>query len=175
MPRRYYTKRTVVVRPKKKWASIMKSNSFTPAALTSGSSVKVAQYDLVINSADSATPTPIIVKTGNFKVYGTLNTDITEANIQKLWNVTGYIMYCPQGYTYTDDMTAITNHPEYIMGRTTMKFVPGQNSSFSISSRLKRNLNSGDSIKLLIAIHKDSSLTGTLNTYLNLQYYTCAN
>lgn len=175
MPRRVYTKRTVVVRPKKRWASIMKMSNSSPAALTSGTTVKVFQHDLVINSADNATPTPIIIKTGNFKLTGTLNTDITEANINKLYNVSAYLMYCPQGYSYVDDVSAVTNHPEYIMGRTQFRYVPGQNTTCSLSSRMKRNLNSGDKVCLVVVVNKETSLTGQLLMWLNWQYYTCAN
>ena len=173
MPRRVYSKRTIVVRPKKRWASIMKSTSYG-TNLTSGQSNQVNSHDLVVNSTDSATPTPIVVKTGNFKLYGTTNTSIASTDIYKLYNVTAYVMYCPQGYTYTT-LLDITNHPEYIMGRSTFRFVPGENCSCSLSSRLKRNLNSGDKVCLVLHTAKDSALTGTLNIYLNWQYYTCAN
>lgn len=150
----------------------MKSTSFTQT-LTTGQTT-VTPYDLVVNSTDMSTPTPIIVKTGNFKLYGTLNTSISESDILKLWNVTAYVMYCPQGYTYSS-LADITNHPEYIMGRTTLRFVPGQNSTCSLSSRMKRNLNSGDKVCLVLFTTKDSALTGSLIMYLNWQYYTCAN
>ena len=153
----------------------MKRVNISSFALTNGPTDQTQDYDLVINTQDTATPTPIIIKTGNFKVYGSVSTDLTSSNIAKLKNVQAFIMYCPQGYSYTNDLLAISNHPEYIMGRTTLRFKPGENTSFSLSSRMKRNLNTGDKIKLVIVVEKDTSLTGNLNVYGNYQWYTCAN
>ena len=177
MPRRVYTKRTVVVRPKKKWSSCLTATSYTQTLDSAGVSVK--EYDLVKNQTEGSSqiPAPVILKTGNFKIYGTLNTTIAATDISKLWNVTAYVMYRPQGYTYQGtSMNTIYQHPEWIMARGTMRYIPGQQVSFSMSSRMKRNLNTGDSVSLVLAITKDTTLASVnLVQYLHTQYYVCAN
>ena len=94
MPRRVYTKRTVVVRPKKKWASIMRSMTVTNT-LTSGNNFQVNSSDLVKNSVDSNTPTPVIIKAGNIKVFGQVNHTVSASNIQLLNNVILNVLTCP--------------------------------------------------------------------------------
>ena len=62
MGRRYYRKRTVVVRPKKKWASNISSDSILVNAPD-----KVPWKSIVENTSQSSVPTPTILKVGNFK------------------------------------------------------------------------------------------------------------
>lgn len=174
MPRRVYSKRTIVVRPKKKWSSCLSATSYTQTMGNEG--IKVVEYTLVQNQTEGQVPAPVILKTGNFRIYGTTQTSVSASDLTKLYNMTAYVMYCPQGYSYQGtSMQTIYQHPEWIMARGTMRYIPGQQCSFSMSSRMKRNLNTGDKVVLVLAWTKDTTLTGNLIQYLHTQYYICSN
>lgn len=173
MARRYYRRRTVVVRPKKKWAS-----NFTAANLNIANSATVAKAAdgkvLVQNSVQSSNPTPTIVKAGNFKVQGDC---YFAANVTSnpLIQCVVYVMYVPQGFTLstaTDYETIIDSHPEWIMAwkMLDMNGVTQSVNSFTFSSRLKRNLNSGDSIQLIAIAEASTPVSFAVIT--KVQYWT---
>lgn len=176
MPRYYRRRYTRVVRPKKKWASNI-------ATWTNESVSGVPAVSLVSNSVQSGTPTPTILKVGNFKV----SVDLTFTTGQTVATgyipaVIAYILYVPEGWA-VDASTAFNNlirtHPEWIMATKTMGANSRVDSVFpvdtlNLSTRLKRNLNSGDRIYLYFnfntsAIISSVSITGTC------RYWTCAN
>lgn len=177
MPRRYYRRRTVVRAPRKKWGSNINNFNFVTAgtAQLQGGSVTLVQ-----NSASTSNPTPVIIKAGNFKVQGDAFF-ITSAQAQV--ELSMYVVYLPEGLNPTDAAAyqgLITAHPEWVLA---WKFISAnrvgqagsdQSLSFSLSSRLKRNLNSGDKIVLLGLAAAGSSLTSANFAGL-CQYWTCAN
>nr|WCR62157.1 MAG: capsid protein [Smacoviridae sp.] len=169
MARRYY-RRTRVVRPKKKWASNMKQgtlNATTPIAI------------LVENSLQGSSPTPVVVKAGNFKIQGDLTVYISAAAAQ-VARMTLLVFWLPEGLTADSDAAGaiVSNHPEWILAWKQLDTVGSTSqgnlaaSGFSFSSRLKRNLNSGD--KICIAFLNDTSAAQPTIKY-TCQYWTCAN
>ena len=112
---RYYRRRyTRVVRPKKKWGSNMKAFALSqlPAA-TNG----ILQTTLAENSAQSSNPTPIIVKTGNFKIQGDCFTKMGGSVTSPIEAVV-YVVYLPEGLTvanYSQAEGLIQSHPEWIL------------------------------------------------------------
>ena len=162
--RKYYAKRSY---PRKRWASnILTMNTLLtlPNGVKSASEVET----LCINSSQSTTPTPVMIKFGRVKVKGDVRTDVDSNNNY----VSGimYVVFCPQGMTV--DQFLIDNHPEYILGWTQISLDSGN--SFSFSSSLKRNLNSGDKICILFQINSVNSVQAVrnFNFYYTAQFWT---
>lgn len=172
MPRYYRRRYTrTLVKPKKKWASNILS--FENRAVTSPYAVTLVQ-----NSLQSSNPTPVIVKTGNFKVsidcYFSTGTS-TSANFV----VQIFILYVPEGWATANISGIVESHPEWIMGSKTVggSFIANGNQfnleTLNMSTRLKRNLNSGDGIVMLFV--PSTTVTGTLYATGHVRYWTCAN
>lgn len=179
MARRYYRRsRTIVRAPRKKWASNMKIRY-----LTTDEPVSI----LAENSSTNSTPTPIILKVGNFKVQGDVSLNMSTGHPGVLApSVIVIVFYLPEGVSVsgTTAATVVSQHPEWIMAWKQLDLgvaVPNTSGylaggSFSVSSRLKRNLNSGD--KVCIACLTDITGTGgTIAVKVNCtsQFWTCAN
>lgn len=177
MARRYYRRRTVTVRPKKKWASNLKIIDETKT----GSSFTTI---LCTNSAQSDSPTPVILKTGNFKVR--LDSQVALGSSTELWPALNfYVVYVPEGFVFDaspqpDDINAfVTRHPEWIIcsgvaGSNTATGNKFDLETVSFSSRLKRNLNSGDKVLMLCTAPYGTSLSGVRVRGL-VKFWTCAN
>lgn len=176
---RYYRRRyrTIVRAPKKKWASNIKQIG---TVTTGDATYQYSVTTLVTNSTESSSPTPVIVKTGNFKIQGDYTYKTTAAASSV--GVSLYVVFLPQGVAVTDytaASTVVKNHPEWIMAWRYLGYNASNTAStqsadgFSFSSRLKRNLNSGDSVALICIA------TGTTITSVTIegmaQYWTCAN
>lgn len=174
MARRYYRRRTVVVRPKKKWASnFIGSNLALNTDATN--TVSAAGNVLVQNSAQSSSPTPTIVKAGNFKVQGDCYFAVAQGN--QLMQCMLYVMFVPQGIplNVTADYTnLISSHPEWIMAwkMIDMNGTSNEINSFTFSSRLKRNLNSGDSIRLIGVAEAGGTNAVSFAVTTKVQYWT---
>lgn len=174
MARRYYRRRTVVRAPKKKWASNMQIGS-----LASGSETAKV---LVENSVQTATPTPIILKVGNIKLQGDVNIINTTSSILSNPSFVVMVFYLPEGIALSAATanTVASQHPEWIMAwkmidtASVTAAAAVASPSFSVSSRLKRNLNSGDRICLG---YMTDIASGSANIRVNYtaQYWTCAN
>lgn len=177
MPRRYYRRRTVVRAPRKKWGSNIHNYNITTAGTAQ---LQGGSTNLVQNSVSTANPTPVIIKAGNFKVQGDaffITSGATQVELSM------YVIYLPEGVTPADAagyQTLIAAHPEWVLA---WKFISAnrvsqaatdQSLSFSLSSRLKRNLNSGDRIVLVGIAAAGNSLTSANFAGL-CQYWTCAN
>lgn len=199
MPRRYYSKRTRVVRPRKRWATNFATVGQPVTAtmqLTAGQ-VHTESYSnvLVQNTAQSSNPTPVIVKAGNFKIKGDMKLSLTQTSgsiefgLPSMTSCVIYILYVPEGLTATAAL--ITSHPEWIMAWSPVDINMDEASTagktqnvnkFSFSSRLKRNLNSGDSIVCLLVLNFATPAdSGNHTVALNIspailcQYWTCSN
>ena len=169
MPRYYKYRRSYVkkVYPRKRWASnILTMN--TLLTLNNGVKSDSATETLCVNSTQSTTPTPVMIKFGRVKVKGDVRTDVASNNNY----VSGimYVVFCPQGMTV--DPTLIDNHPEYILGWTQISLDSGN--TFSFSSTLKRNLNSGDKIGILFQVNSVNSVQAVrnFNFYYTAQFWT---
>lgn len=200
MARRYYKKRTVVVRPRKKWAS-----NLTQLVGAQTSNVNVAPpgqapnthyiitSDLAQNKAQAGSPTPVVLKCGNFKLKGDMRLYLTSSTTTsaQFAGCIAYIMYIPEGVSPSSSLVQM--HPEWIMAwspiNVELNFVQSgtavtQNvEKFSMSSRLKRNLNSGDKVVMILDLMfvptanatAASTISITYQPSIGVQYWTCAN
>lgn len=167
MPRRRYYRRSYRPALKKKWASNIIQDTVTTTNYKT----------LVINSIQTSTPTPIIVKCGNFKVQGDVMVTTSSSTPARPVPLILYLLYVPEGVTPADSL--VGNHPEWVMGWTAIdtQFI-GSNAGnysgnkFSITSRLKRNLNSGDRV---VAILQSRDSSATAQCAFTCQYWTCGN
>ena len=131
---------------KQKWASVITEINGDLLAIN-GNSNNGWVIPLCSNAANTTTaPTATIIKTGNFKVSFEVETG--AGNYQA---VTGraFIVFIPQGINATVDWAML--HPEYVMGWRSIQ-VGGSTSAVTISSKLKRNLNSGDKVSLIVQV-----------------------
>lgn len=184
---RYYRRRTYtrVVRPKKKWASCY-------TVLSGNISINSSQQffynrELCINSTESGTPTPVIIKTGNFRVQFDLTLNVGASGAV---SARAYIIYVPQGWEfgstaeqmYTSYDQIVRQHPEWIMTWRQLDF-GNANAAGSVdtsvvrmSSRMKRNLNSGDRVIFLLLGNGAFENVQTQGVVQGAcQYWTCAN
>ena len=189
MARRYYRSRVRYIRPKKKWATNIKRGEVTR---TFESTTGVLVEELVSNSTQSNTPTPVIVKTGNFKVSLDASLMTTsDVDFQGPNSFTAYVVFVPQG-VFPPLLTTIApstvngllnDHPEYIMAwrKLDTNAVSSnrllESSQVTFSSRLKRNLNSGDRVCLVLVSEVGYALGTSPNLMCSYvaQYWTCAN
>ena len=181
--RRY--RRTIIRVPKKKWASNYINITGQLANGTDGNFYHSQQ--LAINATESNAPTPVVVKTGNFRVQFDLTLNVAASGAV---SARAYIVYIPQGWNIGSDPTTIVNnvgslvsqHPEWILAWRQLDF-GNANAAGSVdtsvvrmSSRLKRNLNTGDRVNFYLIGNGD--FTG-INFRGNLtgacQFWTCAN
>lgn len=146
--RRSYFKKSY---PRKRWATNI-YNSATGVTINANGNAGENTSDICVNSTQSSNPTPVIIKFGRVKIKGDVRTSLENANNF----VTGRMFVCfvPQGSVLNLDF--INYHPEYIIGWTTISVDSGN--TFSFSSALKRNLNSGDSIKILFRLDSFATL-----------------
>lgn len=178
MPRKYYSKRTRVIRPKKKWASNI---SLINESGTGNGTV----IDLCANSAPTSSPTPVILKTGNFKVR--IDSQVTFGNSVEWWpSMSFYVMYLPEGMTVGSTPSAsnilayVQRHPEWILcsgiaGSNTLTATKFDLETVTFSSRLKRNLNSGDKIVLMCCSTDSTVQYSGIVLRGVVKYWTCAN
>ena len=171
MPRYYKYRRSYVKRvyPRKRWAS----NIFTKNNLvTLGNGEKTAWIFTSIcdNSTQNSTPTPTLLKFGRLKLKGDIRTDVASNN--NFVSGIMYVVYLPEGFNVGPDL--IKQHPEYILGWTQISLDSGN--TFSFSSPLKRNLNSGDKIILMFTIDSVNSVQAVrnFNFYYTAQFWTAS-
>lgn len=155
--RRYYRVKTT--RPR--W-SYNTHETFISGATVPNSGFSVVGQSIVTNTpVDGATVASPVIKTGRFRVRGVINsTNENSAFIPQSTMIVA-LMFVPQGIVYEQIAQNIDilngsifyAHPEWIMGWTRYDYDnPGQRNEFSITSRLKRNLNRGDSIHLVCIV-----------------------
>ena len=177
--RRRYT-RTIVRAPKKKWATNIIQLSGTPQF--DGNNSFHYQFQLCSNKTETTSPSPVIIKTGNFKVQFDLTVNVNAAGVV---NARAFVCFVPQGVPTTTalDLQNITaNHPEWILAWRQLDF-GNANAAGSVdtsvvkfSSRLKRNLNSGDAVLFFILGGGDFTGITTRATIAGMaQFWTCAN
>lgn len=165
MARRRYFRRYVRVAPKKKWASNIVQGS-----------VSTNNYaNIVQNSTQSSSPTPVIVKCGNFKVQGDVMYNTTGGSSNVLANLNFFLIFVPEGITPADGL--IGAHPEWVIGWRTIDVGVVRSTSetavaaatFTFSTRLKRNLNSGDRV---VAILQSGDSRLSAQCVFTCQYWT---
>lgn len=172
------------VYPKQKWAINTVQLGFnTPAA---SSNTFAVQCNTVIenpsrngNSGQSVSAASSILKCAHIKVKGVINSGMIAGQ-----SVLIALMYFPEGIspavstaTSMDFIggSMFFSHPEWIMGWTRMDYSNvSQKNEFSITSRLKRNLNPGDTIRFVVYnINTNSSENTTLVYVTATSSYCC--
>nr|QNJ47537.1 capsid protein [Entamoeba-associated CRESS DNA virus 4] len=171
--RRWYGRRTF---RKKNWSSnlITSSSSITlPATSNYG-----AGSALCLNPAQnvSTVSQPFTVKNIKLSVTAAGATDSTIAGID---NIIVAIVYVPQGYTVT--YNTIVEHPEWFMA---VKYIDepslitdgmSYSKPFTVSTRLARKLQTGDSIQFCVFGQNVSQTNLTVKFKFMAQWWTCAN
>lgn len=153
--------------PRKRWATNFVSAQ-TNISAPIGSTGGYAFATICENSLQTQVPTPVLLKYGRTKIKGDIRTAVT--NLGDSASCACYVVYMPQAYVL--DPNVINQHPEWILGWTAISCDSG--STFSITSNLKRNLNSGDSIKLLFILSTVFELQSQaqVNFFYTGQYWT---
>lgn len=155
--------------PKKRWASNITAVN-TTVTVPAGQSGGYTNVTICTNAAQNATPTPVLVKFGRVKVSGDVR--FKDNSFSLYSSCILYCMFVPQGAILNSDL--IENHPEYLLGWTTISMDSG--STFTLTSSLKRNLNSGDSIQLYFGVNLNGNVLGNqpllYNFFYNVQYWT---
>ena len=161
--RRYYKK----LFPKKKWASNIKSDTLNLRLGTSDTNVT---WDTMLckNNVQTELPTPVILKFGRLKLKGDIR--FSQTNVSQFTSCMVYVCFVPESVNLTIDL--ISKHPEYLLGWTSVSLDSG--STFSLTSTLKRNLNSGDRISVLFSIDTTTSPSQqiTYNVFYTAQFWT---
>lgn len=154
---RYYRSRRVY--PKQKWAICTNSQLISiPAAPSQGYSINsnyIIQNPSRNDASAGSVNTPAqILKSGRFKIKG-----VVSSGMNAKQSVLIAIMYIPEAITPDVQAGALNqmggsifySHPEWVIGWTRMDYTnAAQRNEFSITSKLKRNLNPGDSIRLIV-------------------------
>nr|QRV62005.1 capsid protein [ssDNA virus sp.] len=161
--RRYYKK----VFPKKRWASNIKSDKVELTLLTTSTSTATDTL-LCKNSEQVKQPTPVILKFGRLKLKGDIR--FSNTNVSQFTSCMIYCVFVPEGSNPNIDL--ISKHPEYLLGWTSVSLDSG--STFSLTSTLKRNLNSGDAISIIWAIDTTQTPSQAIsyNLFYTAQYWT---
>lgn len=161
--KRYYRK----IYPKKRWASNIKSDTVNLSLGTSATSVSKDEL-LCRNALQTDYPTPVILKFGRLKLKGDIR--FSQTNVSQFTSAMVYCLFVPQGTS--SSIQLISDHPEYLLGWTSVSLDTG--STFSMTTTLKRNLNSGDNIVLLFSINttQTPSQQITYNVFYTAQYWT---
>lgn len=202
MPRYYRRRYTRVVKPKKKWATNIRKVFLDTQTI--GVTRVGAAIVLCANSLETAggqghsavVPTPTIIKTGNYKVQCDAHIGTNSSAVIRSMM---YIMYLPEGVyaastsstvseAYEQNFDAlsliVSRHPEWILAwRQFGSDLIGSSTNLdkvSFSSRLKRNLNSGDQIVAVVLANVDTDqIAGTPISRVivngTCQFWTCNN
>lgn len=178
MPRRT-SRRTRVIRPRVKWSPHMETIQDT---LQVAANAAYAYYPHVVcaNAGDSHLPSVPVVQVTRINYQGHLAQNQTSAE----WYL--YFIYVPEGVdatlaNWTAWQNYINAHPEYIMARTigTSDYTTSGNTTttLKLSTRMKRNLNSGDQVIALFVWSTLFPYNGALSLPMQgqISYYTKVN
>lgn len=162
--RRTYSKK---VYPRKRWASNIKSNHMILTMQVQGNDSE-SSADICQNSFEGAIPNPVPVKFGRLKIKGDIR--YNNNDVSRITSVVVYAMFVPEGNDA--NMNLVKNHPEYILGWTCLSLDSGN--SFTLTSNLKRILNTGDRISLVVYITAAARPAVELqySLFYNVQYWT---
>lgn len=183
--RRYY--RRYVKAAKKKWASNTMEINMAGATINGLTFSAVGQGilqngDRISTSAAGIKSSAQILKTGRFRFKGVITSQIATG-LSLLY----FITYIPEGaltlFTGSGQLSSLGNfgfytHPEWVMAWGRKDFTAAsQSNEISLTTKLKRNLNSGDAIYLIFCWIFSAEATPA--TYSAVQgtvsYMCCAN
>ena len=183
MPRRYTYRRKYSYKPRKKWNSNWNSDDMNlnipDISTTSAYTKAITNTQLIINPIDETTrASTCIVKVKNVKVQ-LCTSGIPDPSSLSVYTMQVAIVFCPEGITPSSDI--LERHPEWLMAYKMLTIDASTTIpiNFSISSRLARNLNSGDTIYLTVIARRVSGETVTqpqtgliMPCYYTVQYWT---
>lgn len=180
MPRYYRRRYPRRIFRKKNWSSNIITSETTltfPASQNYG-----AGSAICLNPVQSVSTVsqPFTVKNVKLSISAAGNT----ANaVQLMDNIIAALVYVPQGYTVT--YATLSEHPEWFMAvkyinnpQVDATVVASANivKPFTLSSRLARKLQTGDSVQLcLFGINKSQSDAISIRFSFMAQWWTCAN
>ena len=145
MARSRYTPKRVYKYAKQKWCPNIKSGQ-----VQLDTTNQAAVLNLLVNSTDTATPTPVVIKAKHFKLQ--MDVRAIQNNTSQYTyplGIYGGIIYVPEGINIVtkDNITAlIASHPEWVIIHTLLDSAESSGSMIQRTSSLSRNLNSGDRI-----------------------------
>ena len=173
---RYYRRRTYRRSyPRKKWASNIGNSEVT--LTVPGNSSYAAGAAFAMNPAQSpaSVSNSFVVKNIKLSIEAIVDGSVINYHLNQL---IAAIMYVPQGYTVGPNI--LTEHPEWIMAvkyigdgmtvdinTTVNRFKP-----FTVSSRLSRRLQTGDSIQLVLFAQNSSSQNDSVTFRFLAQWWT---
>lgn len=129
------------------------------------------------NAGQSVSAASSILKCAHLKVKGVINTGMIQGQ-----SVLIALMYFPEGINpnangVSTDLiggSMFFSHPEWIMGWTRMDYSNvSQKNEFSITSRLKRNLNPGDTIRFVVYNINTNNSENTTQVYITATSSYC--
>lgn len=181
--RRYYRSRRVY--PKQKWLPVNNELGMNGLEMLGAASFVTTVQPITENSSRNITDgggnvsSATIIKIGRVKIKGVLSVSTTGGAVSYIIG----IAYVPEGYTINQTATGIGNlgntffykHPEWIMCWTRIDYNnAGQGNEFSLSSRLKRNLNTGDQIVAFrIAVNSSTNNGSAVSSIRATISYVC--
>lgn len=180
---RYRYKR---IYPKQKWAINTIQNDFS-VGVASSNNFSISGSTLIENpsrnntSGQSVNSASSILKCAHIKVKGVITSGMLASQ-----SILISLMYCPEGITPflnnasldTIGSTIFYSHPEWIIAWTRMDYSnAAQKNEFYLTSRLKRNLNPGDTIRLIVynTFTGDSATTAIVKINATSSYCCRAN
>lgn len=166
--RRYYRARRVY--PKQKWLPVNNELGMNGSDALPGAAFIITTQPITQNTSRNIddgggnVSSATIIKVGRVKIKGVI-TSSTTTGIGMSYIIG--IAYIPEGYAISQTANGLGSlgtsffykHPEWIMCWTRMDYSnAGQGNEFSLSSRLKRNLNTGDQLVVFrIAVNSNAS------------------
>lgn len=147
MPRRGRSLRTVrAVKPKFKWSPVY-NNQQTSLPTSNPSDVGFSSQIICANTATAENIVPPVLKIRHLKVK--LSIAPVQADLlQQTSHLLFYLVFCPQGIDPNDQTPAL--HPEWILAASATGTKSTETTCVSMTSAVSKNLNSGDTIKLLM-------------------------
>lgn len=183
--RRY--RRTIIRAPKKKWCSNMIPIDLNGSSVNQGTTENpqwtvAVGSTLAVNKTETSSPTPVVVKTGNYK----LQADVYVRDIGDVADLTLVIIYIPEGVAPLGAVAikdVMVKHPEWVIAWRKLDVeiasqgtvLYNSTARVTVSSRLKRNLNSGDSVNMYLFTAVGASDNTVARMRGMCQFWSCAN
>lgn len=179
--RRYYYRSR---RTKQKWSYTTVELNNEVAEMQTLRAIEFGMNVIVNPTSTNLTSAVPIIKTGRFRVKGMVVPISGQLPFPVASSFIIALMYIPEGTTFQssagtsiDNLTSFVfyKHPEWVMGWTRFDFTnAAQRNEFSITSRLKRNLNRGDSIQLVcITANRNTTTVVPQSRFMATVSYVC--
>lgn len=176
MARTYRRYRNYNRRNRARWAPNIQEIGTTTIGANASDSFFYS-FTLAFNPTQINTAVSQVYTVKNIEISYYIDTTGNATTNGLIEDVTGYIMYVPQGMNVTADYNV--QHPEYILG---YKFLGGPSNDGAqpyqpsrIRSRLSRKLQSGDSIILFIKGNNVGTTSSSFDFHGLVRWWTKAN